>query len=132
MSRIQKATLLIAGFALAGIGAATLLAPESFHSTNGIDLGGDSSLLSEARAAGGALLSLGVLIMAGAFVARLTFTSSLSGALVHLSYAFARLLSLVLDGRPATGLILAAAVELLLGLACVAVLRRTAPAGAGA
>jgi hypothetical protein len=96
----------------------------AFHRANGIDPGGGASLLSEARAAGGALLTTGVLIMLGAFVARLTFTAAVLGTAVCLSYGLARLLSLAWDGRPAGNLMVAAVVELLLGIACVFALVR--------
>ncbi|WP_157963630.1 DUF4345 domain-containing protein [Actinocorallia populi] len=128
-SRPLRSLLAVAGLVLSGIGAATLFAPESFHAVNGIVLDGGTALLSESRAAGGLLLSSGVLITLGAFVARLTRTATAVGALAYLSYALSRLLSAALDGLPPGGLVVAGLVELVLGLACAAFLVRAPSRG---
>jgi hypothetical protein len=50
-------------------------------------------------------------------------------ALIYLSYALTRGLSMALDGAPAAGLVQAAALEGLVGAACLAVIAvRLAPA----
>ncbi|MEV8632451.1 DUF4345 domain-containing protein [Streptosporangium sp. NPDC051023] len=121
--RTAKAVLLVSGLVAIGIGGAILLAPVAFHEVNGIHLDG-SSLLSETRAPGGALLATGVLITLGAFVPRLTFTAAIAGALTYLSYGLSRVLSVAVDGVPASGLVLSAAVEMVIGLACALVLVR--------
>lgn len=123
-STAQRSVLVLAGLVLVAIGSGTLFVPVSFHSANGIDLGGSASLLSETRAAGGVLLAIGVLVMLGAFLARLSFAAAAIGALVYLAYGLARLLSLALDGRPAGILVLATVLELLLGIACALALVR--------
>ncbi|MEV0756149.1 DUF4345 domain-containing protein [Streptosporangium sp. NPDC050280] len=123
-ARPLRLVLLVSGAVMIGIGAAVLFAPAAFHGTNGIELGSDAGLLSEIRAAGGALLAAGALIALGAFVARLAFTATLAGAGIYLSYGLSRLLSITLDGIPASGLVLATALELAIGLACVFVLVR--------
>jgi hypothetical protein len=123
-SKTARTILIIAGLVLLGVGAATLFVPDSFHRASGIDLGGDISLRNEIRAAGGALLAVGVFVLLGAFVASLARTAALVAALVYLSYGAGRLLSFAMDGRPAGNLVLAAAVELLIGLACVHTLVR--------
>ena len=110
--------LAVAGLVAVGVGGAILIAPGAFHAGNGIEYAGNSSLLSETRAAGGALAATGVVVTLGAFVRRLTFTASLVGAVVYLAYGLARLLSVALDGLPADSLVVAAGVELALGLAC--------------
>ena len=91
----------------------------AFHATTGIELGIDVSLLNEIRASGGALLASGILIMLGAFVAKLTFTSTVVSTLVYFSYGLSRILSMVIDGMPAEELVLAAVLEIAIGLACV-------------
>ncbi|MFY1652076.1 DUF4345 domain-containing protein [Solwaraspora sp. WMMB762] len=129
-SRSQKVILVVAGLVVVGIGGAVLTTPDTFHAGNGIDFAGNSSLLSEIRAAGGALLATGILVTLGAFVRRLTFAAALIGATVYLAYGLSRLLSIALDGMPATGLIAAAVAELVLGAACGHVLYRNRRAGA--
>ncbi|WP_326549340.1 DUF4345 domain-containing protein [Micromonospora sp. NBC_01813] len=120
-----RAILVVAGLVVVGIGGAILTAPGAFHAGNGIEYAGNSSLLSETRAAGGALLATGVLVTLGAFVRRLTFTASLIGAVVYLAYGLARLLSVAVDGLPADSLVAAAVAELILGVACGYALHRT-------
>jgi len=118
-SKVLKSILLLSGLIAAGIGGAILFLPESFHALNGIDLGGQVSLLSEVRAPGGALLVCGLLIISGAFFAGLTFTSALLSALLYLSYGVARIVSMSVDGIPATGLVQATMLELTIGLVCL-------------
>ncbi|WP_449065044.1 DUF4345 domain-containing protein [Planomonospora algeriensis] len=117
-TRSLKFILFVSGLVVIVIGAATLFAPVAFNEFNGVELGGDAGLLSEVRAAGGALLASGVLIMLGAFVPRLAFTAALLGTVTYLGYGLSRVLSIALDGTPGRGLVLAAAVETVLGLAC--------------
>ncbi|MEM7248172.1 MAG: DUF4345 domain-containing protein [Acidobacteriota bacterium] len=108
-----------------GIGAAILFFPTAFHASYGTTLGSDANLLSEIRAPGGALLALGCLMLIGAFVRSFTFASTSIAAAVYLSYGLSRLLSLGLDGMPDSGLLVAAALELGLGSACVGFLLRS-------
>ena len=118
-SKVLKTILIISGLVIIIIGAAILFVPATFFATNGIMLGNDSSLLSEIRAPGGALLASGIFILAGAFVPRLTLTAVLLSALLYLSYGFSRILSMVVDGIPSEGILIAAVVELGIGLACL-------------
>lgn len=117
-----RLVLAAAGLVAIAVGGAELLAPAAFRETYGIDLAGNLSLASETRAAGGGLLAVGALVLAGAFVARLRFAAALLGASTYAGYGLARGLSLVADGRPADGLLVAAAVELAVGAACAAIL----------
>lgn len=123
-AKAVKPVLIIAGLIGTGIGGAILLAPIAFNAANGVDLERQAGVLSETRAAGGLLLALGVLILAGAFIAELRFTATLVATIAYLSYGLSRVLSMVGDGIPPTGLVQAAAVELATGLACLVVLVR--------
>ncbi len=93
--------------------------PVAMAAINGIELGGNVSLLNETRAPGGAILASGILVMLGAFVAKLTFTSALVSTLVYLSYGLSRILSMAIDGMPAEGLVQVAVLEIVTGLVCV-------------
>lgn len=46
-SKVLRMVLFISGLIATGIGGEILFLPAAFHATNGIDLGGNSSLLSE-------------------------------------------------------------------------------------
>jgi hypothetical protein len=118
-SKVLKVVLIISGLIAVFIGGAVLLTPVAFYATNGIDLGGNISLLNEIRAPGGALLAFGILIIFGAFLTELTFTSILLSTVLFLSYGLSRIISMVADGKPAETLIQAAILEIIIGLVCV-------------
>ena len=118
-SKALKTILFISGLIAAGIGAAILFIPVAFHATTGIELGNDTNLLNEIRAPAGALLASGILIITGAFVERLTFTSTVVATLLYLSYGLSRILSMVIDGMPAEELVQVAVLEIIIGLVCV-------------
>lgn len=115
-SKVLKIILFISGLIAASIGAAILFMPVAFYAGSGITVGGDISLLSDIRAAGGALLAIGALVMAGAFVEKLTFTSAIISTLVYLSYGLSRIMSIAIDGLPVDALVQAMALEIILGL----------------
>ncbi len=118
-SKVLKTILIISGLIATGIGATILFAPVAFYATYGIELDGNFSLLNEMRAPGGALLASGILIMSGAFVDKLAFTAVVVSTLLYLSYGLSRVMSIAIDGMPAEGLVQAAALEIITGLACV-------------
>lgn len=117
--------LAVSSLIASGIGAFILTAPAQFHASYGTDLGTNASLLSEVRAPGGALLALGLYMGLGVFRRALLESSAAVAATVYLAYGLSRLLSFGLDGRPDSGLVLAAGLELLLGAACAVLLVRS-------
>lgn len=118
-TRTLRLLLITSGLIAVVIGASTLLAPVQFHAAYGTEIGNDTNLLSEVRAPGAALLTLGLLILTGAFVRSFTFVSTTVAAAVYLAYGVARVLSIALDGVPDSGLIAAAVVELVIGKLCL-------------
>jgi len=118
-SKVLKTILFISGLILTGIGGAVLFMPVAFFATNGINIENNINLLSEIRSPGGALFASGILIMLGAFMAKLTFTSSVISILMYLSYGISRILSIAIDGMPTEGLVKATAVEIIIGLVSV-------------
>jgi len=120
-SRVLKVVLFVSGLIAAGIGGAILVMPAAFYASNGIDLGGNVSLLNEIRASGGALLAAGILIISGCFVASLTFTAVVVASLLYLAYGLSRILSFGIDGMPSEGLMQAANLEIVIGVVCVCV-----------
>jgi uncharacterized membrane protein HdeD (DUF308 family) len=122
ISNVIKTVLILSGLISLVIGNAILFNPVGFYSTYDIELAGNISLLNEIRAPGGALLASGILIMLGAFVDKLTFTSLVVSTLLYLSYGLSRILSMAIDGMPAEGLVQAAVLEIAIGLVCVFIL----------
>lgn len=123
-SKFVKAVLLVSGLIATGIGGAILIIPEAFYATYGIELSGNTSLLNEIRASGGGLLATGILILSGALVARLTFTSLIISTLLYLSYGLSRVISTIIDGMPNNGLTQSTVLEIIIGLVCVITLVR--------
>lgn len=117
-SKLLKVILFISGLIAIGVGATILTMPVVFYATNGINLEGNVSLLNEIRASGGALLVVGMLIMSGVFITRLTFTATVISMLLYLSYGLSRILSIALDGMPVDALVQAVILEIIIGLVC--------------
>lgn len=115
-SKVLKIILFISGLIASCIGAAILFMPVTFYAGSGITLGADISLLNDIRAMGAGLLALGSLIIAGAFVAKLTFTSAVISTLVYLSYGLSRIMSIAIDGMPVDALVQAMVLEIIIGL----------------
>jgi hypothetical protein len=92
------------------------------YASNSIDLRSNVSLLNELKAPAVFLLVAGLFIIGAIFVPRLADFALLLATLIYQSYAASRFASMVFDGVPASGLVQAAAVETIIGLACLAVL----------
>ncbi len=121
-TRTLKAILLISGAIAAIIGLGMLFVPVAFHATSGITLNGEVNLMSEMRAAGGAMLAAAAVIIAGAFRPALAFTSTSIAAVFYLGYGLSRILSLLLDGTPSAAMLQVAGFEIVVGLICAAAL----------
>jgi len=121
-----RALLIVSGLLAMAIGGSILFTPAAFYAANGIRLAAEPDLLSEVRAPGGALAVFGLLMLAGVFRRAFTLTSIVIATAVFLSYGASRLVSIALDGAPGPGLLLAAAIELLVGAAAASALARGA------
>lgn len=121
---IVRAILVISGLVAMAIAGSILLAPAGFYAGYGIELGDGSNLVSELQGLGGLLLGSGGLIVAGAFVSRLSFTAAVLTSVLYLGYAAGRAVALAVHGMPSTAIVLSGAVELALGLAGVFAVRR--------
>ncbi|MEM8486159.1 MAG: DUF4345 domain-containing protein [Bacteroidota bacterium] len=104
--------LFVAGVLLLAIGIGILFTPHAFHASNGIFLGADPNLLSELRAPGGLLLGSALIILAGAFRTKLRSQAVDLTILVYGTFGLARLVGFLLDGIPASGIVAATIIEL--------------------
>lgn len=121
MSRsvFPPAVLFLSGVIAVLIGAAIVFDPVGFHATSGIHLGaGDAALLNEMRAAGGAILAVGLLALVGLFVGRLQGLALTASAVFYTGYGLARLASLMMDGVPDQMAVWITALELAVGAIC--------------
>jgi len=121
---LQKSTLVISALVALGVGGAILAVPDAFFGSNGITLGPNVNLRNEIRAPGGALVGTGLMMLIGALFARMANTGLLIAATIFLGYGTARLLSMVVDGLPESGLVAATGLELAIGLLNLAVYMR--------
>ena len=122
LAKTQTAVLLVAGALLTLIGSLIIVAPVVFYATNDIELGADVNLLNELKAPAGMLLAAGAFMLVATLVRGIADTATSLAALIYLSYAGSRFVSITFDGMPSAGLVQAAALEGLIGLACLAVL----------
>lgn len=129
LAKTRIALLLVAGALLILIGSLILASPADFYASNDIELGANPSLVNELKAPAGLLLAAGLFMLGAIFVRSQADTALWLAALIYLSYAGARVASMAFDGVPAAGLVQAAAIEGIVGSACLAVLlvRRVAP-----
>ena len=115
-SKVLKAYLVLSGLLLSFIGSATLFMPVAIKASAGIDIAGDINTLNDTRASAALILSIAVLSILGAFIKKITFTSSLMSFLLFLSLGIGRAISIVIDGMPVDGLVKATALEFILGI----------------
>ena len=122
LAKTRIALLLVAGALLILIGTLILASPADFYASNDIELGADVNLVNELKAPAGLLLAAGLFMIGAIFVRSQADTALWLAALIYLSYAGARVASIAFDGVPAAGLVQAAAIEAIVGIACLAVL----------
>jgi len=115
-SRGLKVILIVLGLALVFFGGWRLLDPFGFYVFSGLELPDDAGLLSEVRGAGGIILISGLIVGLGAFRYARSRTAVVLAAAVFLSLAVARLLGIVLDGSPGSGVLMGMTIELVLGI----------------
>ncbi|MGR3342833.1 MAG: DUF4345 domain-containing protein [Paracoccaceae bacterium] len=99
-SIVLKAILLGLGLPLLVLGGWRVLDIVGFFAFNGIELGHNVSMLNETRAAGGMVVGSALVILSGAFFRRIAFTSTVFAVVLFLSFGFARLYGIAVDGLP--------------------------------
>jgi len=122
LAKTQMTLLLVSGALLILVGTSIIVSPADFYASNSIDLGANVSLLNELKAPAGLLLAAGVFMISAIFMRSKTDVALWLAALVYLSYAISRSASMAFDGVPATGLVMATALEATIGLTCLVVL----------
>ncbi|MCP5061983.1 MAG: DUF4345 domain-containing protein [Ignavibacteriae bacterium] len=122
ISKSHKAYLILEGIWFSIIGIATISMPIKMRASLGIIIEpGSISLLNDTRATFMLFLTIGILTFLGAFKKELTYTSTLVVTMLTLSFAVGRLLSLLVDGMPASGMVQGLFVEIVMGI-CGAIL----------
>ncbi len=120
----QFVTLAVSGLIATMIGALILIDPVAFHVSAGIDVGSQTALTNELKAAGSTVLMTGILALTAIALVRLRATALIVSALVYGSYGLGRVWSFLADGIPNTALVSIAVLELVIAAACIVVLSR--------
>ncbi len=121
LAKTQTALLLVAGALLLLVSVFILTSPAEFYAANRIELGANPNLINELKAPAGLLLAAGLFMIGAIFVRSQADTALWLASLIYLSYAGSRFASMAFDGVPAAGLVQAAVLECVVGLACLAV-----------
>ncbi|WP_298814253.1 DUF4345 domain-containing protein [uncultured Roseibium sp.] len=119
MASIQtKIALSLSALTLGIVGILVVFAPAFLYGLNNIALDPSAAMMSEIRAPGVPILAGCILAIAGLKDDRLVTPALILSAVLLLSYAVGRLISLPMDGIPPASLLAALAIELALGLWC--------------
>ncbi|MEL6692276.1 MAG: DUF4345 domain-containing protein [Pseudomonadota bacterium] len=111
----QRTIIGIAGLIAASIGIAITVIPNAFYASSSISIAADPNLLSELRAPGANLAALGGIMIAGAFRSKWFNLSRVLAISVFFAFAVGRLVSWWIDGTPNTSIIIALAIEVVIG-----------------
>ena len=114
----------ISGSVALVIAGTILIAPETFYGSYGIEVASNPTLINELKAPAGMLLCAGLLMLGGIIRRSLSRFSLMTAAAVYLSYGLSRVLSILLDGMPDSGMVSAAAIELVIGAICLLTLHQ--------
>ena len=132
MTLFQKIALGVAGITALGIGASILIAPYAFYASYGIVLAPNPSLLSELRAPGAGLAAFGAVMLAGIVKPALRQAAVVAALTIFVAFPAGRVLGLVADGIPSSGILGALILELVIAVLCLVAFRRgTGPSVSG-
>jgi len=121
LAKTQIGLLIVSGVLLILVGTSIIVSPVDFYESNSIDPAASISLLNELKAPAGLLLAPGIFMVMATFVRSKRGVALRLAALIYLSYALSRGVSMALDGLPASGLIVATGLEAIIGLTCLTV-----------
>jgi len=119
-----KLLLFISGIIAILIGTSLLFFPIEFEASAGVTIDANASSLSEVRSSGGLIFASGIIILIGIFKRSLIIISLVISSLLYLAYGFSRIISLVLDGIPHESILIAAIVEIIVGVISILALKR--------
>ena len=119
LNYLKSLAFIFLGLPLLVFGSWRLFEPMSFFAFNGLQLPTDPGSLSEARATGGVVVGVALLIITGTFVKPFRTTSLIIAATLFLSFAAARIVGLVADGFPGPQVVQGLVSEVLFGTAAL-------------
>ena len=114
MTRLIKSLLHLNGWVAVLIGSFIVINPVSMLASYGLQSDLSAALLSELRAPGGLLIVCGLAIVQSTLSADSMRRGLILSVMLYGSYGSVRVLGIVIDGMPATGILMATAIELIL------------------
>lgn len=120
----QKMYLSLSGILLIVIGSYIALATSAYLTQFGVIESRSVDFFSELRGMGGGLVGYGLLALCGVFNRHLEKTALVISMLVFCTFSMFRVLSIVLDGMPSQGVLMALLIEVVFALWGLALLRR--------
>ena len=118
-SIVLKIILIVLGLLLTALGSWRLFDPIAFFDNSGLSLDDTAGLLSEARGTGGVVVGFGLLILSGAFIRKLSYTSTIAATVLLFGFGVARLIGYSIDGNPGDTIIQGMVFEFVLGAIAV-------------
>ncbi len=111
-------TLALSGLLLFLVGVMRLSQPiKTYLKNSGIKLDNDVDLLNEIRGVSSLMLLAGIVILLGAFIPEFSMTSHSFAILLFVGFAFGRMISIKVDGKPNKLIIQGLIFELVFGFA---------------
>lgn len=114
-SIVLKTILILLGLLQTALGSWRLFDPIAFFKNSGLVLDNNAGKLNEARATGGVVTGFGLLILSGAFIRKLTYTSTITAIVLFLGFGIARLIGFAMDGNPGATIVQGIFFEFVLG-----------------
>lgn len=124
LTKLEKVSLVLSGLTAIGIGGMITFAPHAFYASYGITIGEDPSLLSELRAPGAGLATLGLMMLLGIWRSTLAQLAVAAALIVFLAFPAGRFIGLVADGMPSGGIISALVLEIAIAALCLFAFRK--------
>lgn len=119
LNTLEKTALAISGLTAIGIGGMITFAPHAFYASYGITLGENPNLLSELRAPGAGLTTLGILMLLGIWRSAAAQLAMAAALIVFLAFPAGRFIGLAVDGMPSFGIIGALLLEIVIAALCL-------------
>ena len=126
--KLDGSVLALAGFTAMLVGGLISLGPLEFYEGYNIALAGNIDMLSELRATGTNLAVLGAVMLLGAFRLSMRSLALATSLMVFSAFTGGRILSLLVDGLPGSGVLLALCIEATIAALCLLVFLRQRPA----
>lgn len=119
-------TLSLSGLLLLFVGIMRLMNPiKTYLKNSGITIENEVNLLNEVKGTSSVQLFAGIIILLGIFIPKLTIISFAAASLIFLGFAFGRIMSIVIDGKPNKLIIQGLLFELVFGSASLICLAST-------